>query len=81
VGLSQPQRVALYELVSSSLKVADTLAGACPADTALTPPARMALLRARLLAVRQATAAICPALTRFYEGMWRINSGAATHVR
>jgi hypothetical protein len=60
VGLSQQQRAALYELVSSSLKVADTLAGACPADTALTPPARMALLRARLLAVRQATAAIRP---------------------
>jgi len=67
VGLSQPQRVALYELVTSSLKVADTLAGACPAETALTPPARMALLRARLAAVRQATVAIRPALTQFYE--------------
>jgi len=67
VGLSEPQRVAFYELVSSSLKVADTLAGACPAETALTPPARMALLRARLAAVRQATAAIRPALTQFYE--------------
>jgi hypothetical protein len=69
VGLSQPQRVALYELVTSSLKVADTLAGACPAETALTPPARMALLRARLAAVRQATAAIRPALTQFYEAL------------
>jgi hypothetical protein len=36
VRLSRPQRAALYELVSSSLKVADTLADACPADTALT---------------------------------------------
>jgi hypothetical protein len=69
VGLSPPQRVALYELVTSSLKVADTLAGACPAETALTPPARMALLRARLAAVRQATAAIRPALTQFYEAL------------
>lgn len=69
VGLSEPQRVALNELVSSSLKVADTLAGACPANTALTPPARMALLRARLLAVREATAAIRPALTQFYEAL------------
>jgi LTXXQ motif family protein len=69
VGLSQPQRVALYELVSSSLKVAETLAGACPAETALTPPARMALLRARLAAVRQATVAIRPALTQFYEAL------------
>jgi hypothetical protein len=69
VGLSQPQRAAFYELVSSSLKVADTLAGACPAETALTPPARMALLRTRLAAVRQATAAIRPALTQFYEAL------------
>jgi hypothetical protein len=29
----------------------------------------MALLRARLLAVRQATAAIRPALTQFYEAL------------
>jgi hypothetical protein len=69
VGLSEPQRVALYELVSSSLKVADTLAAACPAETALTPPARMALLRARLAAVRQATVAIRPALTQFYDAL------------
>jgi hypothetical protein len=69
VGLSQPQRVALYEFVTSSLKVADTLAGSCPAETALTPPARMALLRRRLAAVRQATAAIRPALTQFYEAL------------
>lgn len=67
--LSQPQRAALYDLVSSSLRVAETLASACPADTALTPPARMALLRARLLAVRQATVAIRPALAQFYESL------------
>jgi LTXXQ motif family protein len=69
VRLSEPQRVAFYELVSSSLKVADALARACPAETALTPPARMAQLRARLAAVRQATAAIRPGLTQFYEAL------------
>ena len=68
-GLSQPQRAALYELVSSSLRVAETLASACPTDTALTPPARMALLRTQLLAVRQATVAIRPALEQFYESL------------
>ena len=67
VRLTEPQRIAFYELVTSSLKVADTLAEACPAETALTPPARMALMRARLTAVGQATAAIRPAFTRFYE--------------
>ena len=41
VRLSEMQRVAFYELVTSSLKAADTLAGACPAETTLTPPGRM----------------------------------------
>jgi hypothetical protein len=36
VRLSDAQRVAFYELVTSSLKAADTLASACPADAALT---------------------------------------------
>jgi len=69
VRLTEPQRVAFYELVTSSLKAADTLANACPAETALTPVGRMASLRARLAAVRAATAAIRPALTRFYEAL------------
>jgi hypothetical protein len=69
VRLSEPQRASFYELVTSSLKAADTLAGACPAETALTPVARMATLRARLAAVRAATAAIRPALARFYESL------------
>jgi LTXXQ motif family protein len=69
VRLSEPQRVAFYELVTSSLRAADTLAAACPAETALTPVGRMASLRARLAAVRAAVAAIRPALTRFYEAL------------
>jgi hypothetical protein len=64
-----PQRVALYELVISSLKAADTLATAWPADTALTPVGRMETMRKRLAAVRAATAAIRPALMRFYEAL------------
>jgi hypothetical protein len=69
VRLSEQQRIAFYELVSSSLKAADLLAGACPVETAITPPSRMALMRARLSAVRQAAAAIRPALTEFYEAL------------
>jgi hypothetical protein len=69
VRLSEPQRVDFYELVTSSLKAADTLASACPAETALTPGGRMATLRSRLAAVRAATAAIHPTLTRFYEAL------------
>jgi len=69
VGLSEPQRVTFYEFVTASLRAADTLAGACPAETALTPVGRMASLRSRLAAVRVATAAIRPALARFYEAL------------
>jgi hypothetical protein len=69
VRLSSAQRVAFYELVTASLKAADTLGGACPAETALTPVGRMDAMRKRLSAVRAATAAIRPALMHFYEAL------------
>jgi len=69
VRLSSPQRVAFYELVTASLKAADTLVSACPGDTALTPIGRMETMRKRLAAVRAATAAIRHALMRFYEAL------------
>ena len=69
VRLSEAQRVAFYEFITSSLKAADTLAGACPAATALTPVGRMTTLRERLSAVRQTTAAIQPALAHFYDAL------------
>jgi len=93
VRLSGPQRVAFYELVTSSLKAADTLAGACPAETALTPVGRMETMRKRLAAVREASVAIRPA--RFYGagsgaegkvcgdelGGWRDLSGGKVRAR
>src|SRR5438094_823469 len=69
VRLAGAQRVAFYELVTSSLKAADTLSSACPAEAALTPVGRMQAMRQRLTAVRAATAAIRPALTRFYDAL------------
>jgi LTXXQ motif family protein len=69
VRLSSTQRVAFYELVTASLKAADTLASACPAESALTPVGRMDAMRQRLAAVRAATAAIRPALMHFYEAL------------
>jgi LTXXQ motif family protein len=69
VRLSGPQRIAFYELVTSSLKAADTLGSSCRAETALTPVGRMELMRKRLAAVRAATTAIRPALARFYEAL------------
>jgi hypothetical protein len=67
VRLAEPQRVAFYELVTASLKAADALTTGCPRETALTPPGRMAEIRARLSAVRQAASEVRPALDRFYE--------------
>ena len=69
VRLSETQRVSFYELVTASLKAADTLASACPAETALTPAGRMDIMRKRLAAVRDATAAIRPSLLRFYGAL------------
>jgi hypothetical protein len=69
VRLAGAQRVALYELVTTSLKAAETLSSACPAEAALTPVGRMEAMRKRLAAVRAATAAIRPALARFYEAL------------
>ena len=69
VRLSSPQRASFYELVTSSLKAADTLGSACLADAALTPAGRMETMRKRLAAVRAATAAIRPALAHFYEAL------------
>ena len=69
VRLSDAQRVAFYEFVTTSLKAAETLSSACPAEAALTPIGRMETMRKRLAAVRAATAAIRPALARFYEAL------------
>jgi hypothetical protein len=69
VRLVDAQRVALYELVTTSLKAAETLSSACPAEAALTPVGRMETMRKRLAAARAATAAIRPALARFYEAL------------
>jgi LTXXQ motif family protein len=69
VRLADAQRVALYELVTTSLKAAETLSSACPAEAALTPVGRLETMRKRLSAVRAATAAIRPALARFYEAL------------
>ena len=69
VQLSAQQRVAFYELVTASLKAADTLGSACGAEAALTPVGRMQAMRKRLSAVRAATAAIRAPLSRFYEAL------------
>lgn len=63
--LSDPQRVALYELAIASLKASNMLA--CPAEGALTPIGRLDTMRLRLSAMRAAVSAVRPALLHFYE--------------
>jgi len=53
----------------ASLKAAETLGSACPAEAALTPVGRMEAMRKRLSAVRAATAAIRAPLAHFYEAL------------
>jgi hypothetical protein len=65
--LSNPQRVALYELAIVSLKAADTLT--CPAEGALTPVGRLDTMRLRLSALRAAVNAVRPALLHFHEAL------------
>ena len=67
VRLSEPQRIALYEFVTASLKAAGSLVTSCPPENALTPLRRMETLRKRLAAVREAMVSIRPTLMRFYE--------------
>jgi hypothetical protein len=62
VGADDTQRKALDGL-------RETLGNTCPAEAALTPVGRMESMRKRLSAVRAATAAIRPALARFYEAL------------
>jgi hypothetical protein len=69
--LSDVQRAVLYELYAAALKAADSVGSDCPAETALTPVRRAQTLRARLLAVRGATAAVHPALARFNDALDR----------
>jgi LTXXQ motif family protein len=69
VRLSETQRVAFYELVTASLKAADSLVNSCPSDTALTPVRRIDTMRKRLAAVREAAVSIRPTLVRFHEAL------------
>jgi hypothetical protein len=69
VRLSETQRVALYELVTASLKAAESLAGRCPQETPITPVRRMAVLRVSLQAIRDAATSITASYAKFYEGL------------
>jgi hypothetical protein len=60
------QRAALDDLATASLKAAQDIKAACPADIALTAPARLAAMQTRIEAMIAAIASIQPPLEKFY---------------
>ena len=61
------QRAALDDLANASLKAAQTIKAACPADIALTAPGRLANMQQRIEAMITAVATVQPPLKKFYD--------------
>jgi len=61
------QRAALDRLGDASIKAAQTIKAACPADYALTPTGRLAAMEQRLQGIRQAIDIVRPPLEAFYN--------------
>jgi hypothetical protein len=64
---TEPQRAALDELKTASLKAADTLQAKCPTYQALTPIGRVEAMEQRLDATLGAAKIMQPALVKFYD--------------
>jgi hypothetical protein len=65
--LSEEQRAALDDLAGASLEAARIIRAACPAEAALTPSGRLAVMQRRLEAMESAIAGMRPSLEKFYE--------------
>jgi hypothetical protein len=63
------QRKLLDDLADATDRAVAMLQAACPAETPLTPPGRLAAMRARLRAMIDAANAIRPALDDFYASL------------
>jgi hypothetical protein len=63
---AEAQRASLQRLQDASAKAADMLKASCPADNAVTPPARLAAARNRLETMLQAVKLVSSALADFY---------------
>src|SRR5665811_913369 len=59
------QRAALDDLANASLKAAQDIRAACPADIALTAPDRLAAMQQRIEAMISGVATVQPALENF----------------
>ncbi len=61
------QRAALDDLANASVKAAQNIRAACPTQIALTAPARLAAMQARIEAMISAVATVRPPLQKFYD--------------
>jgi LTXXQ motif family protein len=67
VNPTEPQRAALDELKTASLKAADTLQTKCPTFRPLTPVGRVEAMEQRLDVTLGAAKTLQPALAKFYD--------------
>jgi LTXXQ motif family protein len=61
------QRAALDDLANASVKAAQDIKAACPTQIALTAPARLATMQARIEAMIAAVGTVQPPLQKFYD--------------
>jgi len=66
VQTDDAQRAALDDLANATTKAAQDIKAACPAETALTAPGRLAATQMRIEAMIAAVATVRPPLERFY---------------
>jgi hypothetical protein len=67
IPLSDEQRAALDDLANASVKAAQIIRVACPAEVALTPSGRLAAMQQRLEAMKSAISSVTTPFETFYE--------------
>lgn len=67
IQLNDAQRAALDDVGNASIKAAQTIKAACPADMSLTAPNRLAIMQQRIEAMIAAVGMLQPPLQRFYD--------------
>jgi hypothetical protein len=67
ISPTEAQRVALDELGNASVKAAQSIRAACPAEVVLTAPGRLAAMQQRIEAMISAVAIVRPPLDRVYS--------------
>jgi hypothetical protein len=67
IQLNDAQLAALDDVANASVKAAQTVKSACPADISLTAPNRLAIMQQRIEAMISAVGMLQPPLQKFYD--------------